>query len=238
MCSLSDTQLDMIQKFLDMHVARYRHFGMHVNLCNDLQKWKKFAETSPGTGGVTGALDPDLNDLHKGNSFWVYLTDNDGEIVTCVVYRFMETEDFVRDWIATQRLFGDATPRLHQKMMTLNWDAPKLKKRIVFAGGNWVHPKMRGRSMLVAFNRLSRIIAQRHFLFDYFTGFLRSVTDVRYSAKNLGFSGKIMVSTGHYAGRDHEIDVDMVWVSQADILASTAFQLEEASKGSLSKRTA
>ena len=229
MTLLTIEELGTIQTSIDDKIERAAALGLHVQVDDDLWNWKKHIETAAAGFGASRTLDPALNDVRPGNSFWTYLVAPDGRIVACHANRFVETEDFVREFICTHRFFGDRMPTLHYYPVQLCESVPVIRGRIDFAGGTWVHSDYRGKDLAGLISRIGRMLALRHFLFDYVVGFIEATSRRRqYGAKALGMMNRRHLLTGHYPGRNRDQEMDIYWMHRGEFVTQIAQELEEA----------
>ena len=226
MTILTYEELAMIQAAIDEKIEQAAALGLTMHVDDDLREWKKHTLNAPGTGGVSRTLDPDLNDIRPGNSFWINLQDPDGRIVMCQANRFVETEDFVHEFVCTHRLFGDRFPTLHHFPVELCDPVPILRGRMSFGAGNWVHPDYRGKGLGGFASRMGRMLSLRHFLIDYFVGFIEAMDRRRqYGEKALGMMNRRHLLTGRYPGRDSDLNVDIYWMHRGELMNQISREL-------------
>ena len=215
MASLTDQELAEIQTHIDGTIEYLDGLGLEIDVDDDLSNWKRLLEQAPGSIGVSRTLDPTVNDLRPGNSFWVYTRTHDGEVVACQADRLIVTENFVRDDICTHRLFGDRRPIINFYPIELGKNLPFLTGRVTFGGGTWVHPDWRGHGLGGFMSRLGRALSIRHFLADYFVTFMKTG---RKFSKECGFDNRCQLCEGYYPGRDSELDMDLFWETKDEFL--------------------
>lgn len=219
MTILTAEEMTLTQALIDENINRVQSLGLTMHSDSDLRRWKEHIEEVSGDSGASKTLDPDLNDVQPGNSFWVYLKDQKGKIVACHANRFLETDDFIQEYISTHRFFGNKCPTLHHFPIQFCEPVPVLKGRINFGAGTWVHPEFRGKSLGGLISHTGRTLALRHFLIDYYIAFIVA-TDRRrqYGANGLGLSNRRHLLTGLYPGRDGELDVDIYWMHRGEMM--------------------
>lgn len=219
MTLLTNEELNTIQASVDRNIARAGALGLSMHVDDDLQKWKEHIESAPGGSGASRTLDPALNDVRPGNSFWVYLKDASDRIVVCHANRFIETEDFVQEFILTHRFFGDRFPTLHHFPVQSCDSIPVIRGRIDFGAGTWVHPDFRGKGLSGLISRTGRSLALRHYLLDYYVAFIVATGRRRqYGSDGLGLSNRRQLLTGRYPGRGGELDVDIYWMHRGEMM--------------------
>ena len=232
MTILTNEELATIQTSIDEKIERAESFGLSMHVDDDLRKWKEHIEGVPGTTGASRTLDPAVNDVRPGNSFWVYLQETSGRIVACHANRFLESEDFVREYISTHRFFGDRHPTLHHFPVQYCDSVPVIGGRIDFGAGTWVHPDYRGKALSGLISRTGRMLALRHFLIDYYIAFIAATGRRReYGANGLGLANRRHLLTGLYPGRGGKLDVDIYWMHRGEMMNQIAAELM-ASSGS------
>ena len=219
MASLTDRELADIQMFVDQTSNHLGKLGLELGADEDLWKWKDLVECAPGSEAPSKTLDPEINDVRPGNSFWVHVTDNAGDIVACQAGRLIETDDFIREYVCTLRMFGDRKPVINHHPVNLVDGLPVIAGRLNFGGGTWVHPRWRSRGLSGIVSRLGRNLAMRHFLSDYYVGFIKaSAKRRRYGKEQLGLMNSHPLLTGYYPGREGDLDVDFYWMHRDEML--------------------
>ncbi len=219
MTMLTEKEMIDIQTFIDMQIGRAAALDLQVKIDDDLEKWRKLMSSAPGTVGASRTLDPLLNDIRPGNSFWMQLVDNKGETIACMAHRFIETENFVEEYIATHRFFGNRCPSLRHYPVKFVESVPVLRGRINFGGGGWVHPDWRQNGLAGFLSRTSRILALRHFLIDYYIGFIMATPNRRqYGHHRQGLLNRRQLLTGMYPGRDGNQDMDIYWMHRGEMM--------------------
>ncbi|NKB57900.1 MAG: hypothetical protein GKS00_16375 [Alphaproteobacteria bacterium] len=241
MTLLTKAELDTIQAWIEKKVEQAAELGLTMHVDDDLRKWKEHAENAPNGGTVSRTLDPTVNDVRPGNSFWVYLKDARNRIVVCHANRFLEVDDFVQEYICTHRFFGNRCPTLHHFPVELCESVPVLGGRIDFGGGTWVHPDYRGKKLSGLISRMGRILALRHFLIDYYVGFITATGKRRqYGSNGLGLGNRRHLLTGRYPGRNSDLDVDIYWMHRGELMSQITQELAGESGGAAApmRRTA
>lgn len=241
MTRLTSHELGEIQKFIDKKIADAESLGLTLEVDDDLWEWRKLMDNAPATGGASKTLDPLVNDIRPGNSFWVKVIDDSGAVIGCQANRFVETEDFVEEYVTTHRFFGNRCPSLVQYPVALQESVPVLRGKLNFGGGGWVHPDWRGKAISGLMSRIGRTLALRHFLIDYYLGFITATANHRlYGRNRQGLMNRRHLLTGHYPGRDEPLEVDIYWMHRGEILNQIAREIsgEPGLSEDLSIRTA
>ncbi len=215
MSAITIQDLENIQDFVGETLAGLELHGLTFESDSNLWNWRELLESAPGAIGVSKALDPELNNLENGNAFWLYAKTRTGEIVACQADRLVITDDFVGDYIATHRLFGDLRPIINHYTVRLGDRYPQISGRVNLGGGAWVHPEWRGKNLGGIMSRLARAISVRHFLADYFVTFMASG---RNFGVECGFGNKCQIIQGRYPGREADQDMDLLWECRREIL--------------------
>lgn len=219
MTRLTNQELTDIQKFIDQKIAYAEDLGLKLNVDDDMWKWRELMNNAAGTVGASKTLDPLLNDMQPGNSFWVHLTDRQGDIIACQANRFIETEDFVSEYVSTHRFFGNRCPTLQHYPVHLVESVPVLRGKINFGGGGWVHPDWRKQALSGYLSRIGRTLALRHFLIDYYIGFISATPNHRkYGQNRQGLTNRRHLLTGMYPGRGGDLDVDIYWMHRGELM--------------------
>lgn len=228
MSYLSNEEMMEIQISINQKIDRISTLGLTFHLDDDLSKWREFVLEEQGGAGISKTIDPTVNDLRPGNSFWIYLENSAGEIVACQADRIIETVDFVQEYVCTHRLFGDRLPTVDYYALELSEAVPLLRGRINFAAGTWVHPDFRGMDISGLLSRMARMLALRHFLIDYFLGFIEATSRRReYGRQTLGMPHRRQLLSGRYPGRDCEMDVDIFWMNRHELLAQVSKEIAQ-----------
>ena len=234
MTRLTVTEMTTIQESIDRKLEHISTLDLTFHIDDDLRKWKDHIEAAPSGTGASKTLDPAINDVRPGNSFWIYLKDTEDRIVTCQANRFVETDDFVEEYVCTHRFFGDRFPTLHYFPVQLCESVPVIRGRIGFAAGTWVHPDFRGKGLSGLASRMGRMLALRHFLIDYFLGFIEATGRRRqYGANGLGMKNRRHLLTGRYPGRDSEMNVDIYWMHRGELMTQIFQELVEGGSNSV-----
>lgn len=219
MSNLSIHELDEIQDFVDSAENYLSAIGLKLGVDDNLWNWKELLLVCPESVGVSKTLDPAVNDLRPGNSFWIYLESDDGEIVATQADRLILTEDFVNEYLVTHRLFGDRLPLLKYYRLALNENLPNLTGRLNLGGGIWIHPMWRGHDLGGLMSRLGRALALRHFLVDYYVTIMKKG---RFFGKACGFDLCEPLIQGFYPGRNEMSAMDLLWASKPDTMMHLA----------------
>lgn len=241
MTLLTREELATIQSSIDEKLDRADALGLSAHVDDDLWKWKEHIESAPSGIGASRTLDPALNDVRPGNSFWVNLRDSKDRIVACQANRFVESEDFVQEYICTHRFFGNRSPTLHYFPVQLCDSVPVIRGNISFAAGTWVHPEYRGMALSGLVSKVGRMLALRHFLFDYVVGFIEATGNRRqYGANALGMKNRRHLLTGRYPGRNRDQEMDIYWMHRGEFMSQIYQELagEEPNPVPLKMRTA
>lgn len=226
MTRLTKQELIEIQYFIDKKVEIAEGMGLRFSVDDDMWKWKEVVDAAPGGIGGSRTLDPMFNDLSVGNSFWIKLKDRNGDIVGCLANRFIETEDFVEEFVATHRLFENRCPSLQPHPIQLKESVPVLRGRMSFGGGSWVHPDWRRIAIAGLMSRVSRALALRHYLIDCYVCFITATSNHRlYGVERLGLPNRRHLLTGEYPGREGNLDVDIYWMHRGEIMAQVSSEL-------------
>lgn len=226
MTRLTEQELVDIQSFIDQKIEYAEGMGLELGIDDDMWKWRELMETAPGAVGASRTLDPKLNDVSSGNAFWVKLTDDNGQIIGCQANRFFVTEDFVEEYVCTHRFFGDRCPSLKHYPVQLRDPIPVLCGRMNFGGGGWVHPDWRGKAISGLMSRIGRTLALRHFLIDYYVGFMSATDNHRlYGRHRQGLMNRRHLLSGRYPGREENIDVDIYWMHRGEMMNQISQEL-------------
>jgi hypothetical protein len=229
MTILTEEEMTEIQRFIDWKIAHADRLGLQLQVDDDMWKWRDLIASAPGATGASRTLDPKVNDVGPGNAFWIYLSDRQGNIVATHANRYIETEDFVREYICSHRFFGSRCPTLHYYPIRTPESIPVLRDRIDFGGGVWVHPEWRGKALSGYMSRVGRILALRHYLLDYYIGFIEATVRRRnYGHEGLGLINRRHMISGRYPGRNKDsYEVDMYWMHRGEMISQIVAEMHQ-----------
>jgi len=225
MSTLSHSELAVVQDYIDPVIHYLGEIDLVLGVDDDMTKWKALLESAPATTGVAKTHDPDFNHLKPENAFWLYFQDKSGRRIACQADRLAIADDFIQDYVATYRLFGDRQPVIHCTALNFENDLPLISGRINFGGGGWVHPDWRGYNLGGLVSRLGRAFSLRHFLFDYYVTFM--VHGRRYG-QVCGFRNCRQLLSGYYPGRPggaRNVTGDVLWCDKDEAIAQMAHDI-------------
>lgn len=226
MTRLTKQEMTDVQRFIDLKIQFADSLDLTLNLDDDMWAWKALMDAAPGAVGASKTLDPMFNDVRPGNSFWLSLTDKDGEVIGCQANRFFESDDFVEEFVSTHRFFGNRCPSLRQEPIQLKESIPVLRGRMNFGGGGWVHPDWRGKGIAGFMSRVCRSLALRHYLIDYYVCFMSGTSSRRqYGLHRQGLLNRRHLLAGGYPGRKGENDVDIYWLHRGELMNQIYLEL-------------
>lgn len=219
MAGLNNNEIRATQAYIDSAMEELSTLGLSLTVSCDAYEWRKLLENAPGVRPLASTFDPDPNDIRNRDMFWIAFRNDDGEAIACVGSRFVETDDFVNEWVTTWRIFGDRTPYLNIQTMDYIDPLPTFKKRIGYGGGLWVHPEWRGNDLAARISRLARVVTLRHFCADYYTVFVECIPKkLEWARKTLGWPNGANLCHGYYPARDDVIFVAIFWAGREEIL--------------------
>jgi hypothetical protein len=168
---LGDQDRADIQTYIDVAREQLAVQGLSLEVDRDMAAFKDFYNAQPARLNFPTSLDAD-HCIIPPNAFWLKVRAHSGEIVACHGQKPFETEDFV-EALRLHLCYRNAVPALDLYDVDLKPEVLDIQiaGRIVLGGGLWVHPDWRGRGLMI-FNRVNRALALRHFLPDYFVGWL------------------------------------------------------------------
>ncbi len=227
MAGLTNENIRATQMYIDQERDRLRDLGLALGVSSDAEKWRDLIERAPGVRSLASTFDPDLNDIRERDMFWIYLQDKDNDIVSCVGYRLLETDDFIGEWVTTWRLFGDRVPHLDLHPLDYTDSLPEFSRRIAYGGGLWVHPDWRGHDVSPIVSRLGRVFALRHFCVDYCIAFIEgSLRKSRHTRQKRGWLNDRQLLLGKYPPRDEALSIEIFWEHRAETLAMCRERVE------------
>lgn len=220
MVGLTNSDINVTQAYIDHERDQLGHLGLRLVVSSNAVEWRDVLDEAPGVRSLASTFDPDLNDIRERDMFWISLRDKYDKVVSCVGYRFLETDDFIGEWVTTWRLFGDRVP--HMDLHTLNYvDAlPPFGRRVGYGGGLWVHPDWRGHDLSAITSRLGRVFALRHFCLDYAIVFVERVpTKTKHTRMTLGWPNDRELLDGRYPARETEVLANIFWENKEETVA-------------------
>lgn len=226
MTRLTKQEMHEIQAFIDRKIESADELGLTLKIDDDMWDWRALMDSAPGAVGASKTLDPMFNDVRPGNSFWLGLVDQSGDIIGCQANRFVESEDFIEEFVSTHRFFGNRCPSLRQDPIQLKESIPVLRGRLNFGGGGWVHPDWRGKGIAGFMSRVCRTLALRHYLIDYYVCFMSGTSNRRqYGLHRQGLLNRRHLLAGGYPGRGGESDVDIYWLHRGELMNQISLEL-------------
>ncbi len=224
MATLTDDELAEIQEFVDLTAEQLSFLGLEIGVDDDLTNWAQFLNTMPATHGVTTTHDPELSYVHPGNSFWIYFQDKAGDIFACGAHKVVDTDDFI-DEVRTHRIFFGRRPILQHYPVGLisDSDLPEISGRVGLGGGLWVHPdrrkRVRGISLSGLMSPLTRALSLRHFMIDWFTGFmLNTANRQKLGTGGFGISHTTALLSGTYPPHGMHRDIQLLYMDRTEIM--------------------
>ena len=217
---LTSDEFARTQTYLAYARALLADMGLRLSVHNDFDAWRKLLEDAPGTHPLSKTLSPRYNCIREDEGFWLSFDTADGTKIACAGSRVLVSEsDFVKQWITTQRLFGNRRVPVDSKPIKFIAEPPALTGRIGFAGGAWVHPDWRRRKLTNLSSRLGRVIGLFFLDCDYHTAFIQE-RRTRWLEEALGWKHHVYCMSGHHPGREGEFEaeVNFCWMSAAEIL--------------------
>lgn len=163
---------DLFSKSIDaikgeIHAAGY---SMHVNY-----SFIEFRAHLAKNGMYESPIfDPDEHDLTK-DAFWLQIFDSDGKTIACHAERIFDCTDFVREYVATDKIwFSKSTgPDPKSWRTEVKYPSVTLSGRVGLAGSMFVDPAHRGTGLSLFLPYLSRSICIHTHKTDWNTGLVR-----------------------------------------------------------------
>lgn len=238
MAGLNNSEIKATQIYIDSALEYLSALGLSLTVSCDAYEWRDLLANAPGVSPLASTFDPDPNDIRNRDMFWIALRTGDGEAISCVGSRFVETDDFINEWVTTWRLFGDRTPHLKIQTMEYLDPLPTFKKRVGYGGGLWVHPDWRGNDISARTSRLARVLTLRHFCADFYIVFVESIPNkIKWACETLGWPNGANFCEGYYPARGGHSSGAIFWASREDILTMCR-SVDLGDQNRLLKRTA
>ena len=183
----------------------------------DLHRIKAILKDAPKTHQLSKTLDPDQNDIRPSESFGLTLNYQD-RTIACVCARSVRTDDFVREWITTDRLYGNMAPRLDFSDFEYTGHIPRISGVVGYGGGSWVHPQWRGMNLAGATSRLGKAVAATHLGVDNYVALIQQRREA-WAGDKLGWPNGRYLTTGDHGGRDNwRANISIFWMTLDQIV--------------------
>ena len=75
---LTDGELAAVHHCVDVRKEQLAAIGLELHADGDLNNWVRHMEQAPGILEVAANLDPARSNLHPGNAYWIYATNEHG----------------------------------------------------------------------------------------------------------------------------------------------------------------
>ena len=230
MNTLTDRELAAVHHCVDVRREKLRTVGLELHADGDLNNWVRHMEQAPGILEVAANLDPARSNLHPGNAYWIYATNEGGDIVACIVEKLMVTEDLLYE-VRSHRAFFDKAPVLdwYRVDLCVDQQTPELQGRVSYGGGMWVHPDWRGRAIGNTIPQIGRFLNLRHFDVDWHVSFIADTKKRQsWGVKGVGHANRTPLLKGIFPLYGRERDMQLFYTSRVEIIAEV--NLEAASQ--------
>lgn len=142
------------------------------------------------------ALDPDFNRLDDSNAFCLIAYDEAGEPVAsggCRLYHWQET-NYLRELENLRMFYSEPseTAVSCEECVVSASGARNVTGAVVYAGGAWCHPKVRGMALSSIIPRTSKALALAKWNFDYMVGLMLEESMQRGLAQRFGYASPEM----------------------------------------------
>lgn len=170
--------------------------GLQVRVRHDFAEWVHVLSNAPNTTAVSPAFDPGCCDLSEG--FWLELRDGSEWPVGTITAKLV-LGDFMQLVASGELWYGRRTELCHA-MPLINVEAlPRLRGRIAYFGGLWLHPDYRGHGLVSIVPRLVRAMARRKWAADWHCGgVLKPLADRKLPLRYYGYAQMVQVTDQAY----------------------------------------
>lgn len=166
--------------------------GLQVRLKQDFAEWVDVLNHAPGTTAVSPAFDPDYCDLTDG--FWLELSDGSPWPVGTITAKLV-LGDFMQLVASGELWYGHRTEPRHAMPLINVASLPRLRGRIAYFGGLWLHPDYRGHGLVSVMPRLVRAMARRKWAADWHCGgVLKPLADRSLPLRYYGYAQMVQVT--------------------------------------------
>lgn len=227
MNTLSDYDLEVIQRAIDRRLDLIRPLGLSVETSADLMRWVEHMQAAPGVTRISANLDPRRGNVGPWNTYFVYCQDETGGIVATMVEKLYQIDDLLHE-IRTHNFFHDGAPRLQHYTVALTEDAlalPRIFGKVSYGGGLWVHPDWRSRNRGSGIRlgdllpQIGRFLNIRKWNIDAHVSMIKSSPDrSKWSREGVGNAWQIPLIVGRYPDDDRELNVSLHFNTRDDIL--------------------
>jgi hypothetical protein len=168
----AQTDVEIVQDFIDFSLAwlEQRRYTLTVDV--DMAAWAQIMRSAPGMSLVNPTFDPTHSPLSPKNSFWLDVRRGSTTIATCAG-RLIVTEDYLM-FKRSGRLWHDPLrPTDRELPMNFPPSLPAIGGHIGHEGGLWVHPDHRKLGLSVILPHLTRALCFREWNVDWQTAVTR-----------------------------------------------------------------
>ncbi|MBT5494604.1 MAG: hypothetical protein HOK54_02565 [Alphaproteobacteria bacterium] len=213
--------LQSAQFFIEQIEKCLEQLELEVSIKHDFDDWAETARTFASDLGVSRSVDPKRNNF---DGFWVEVRErHTGDVIALQVDRLVETDDFIRKWILTGRLFSGKTVNNNWVPQALNDNLPNLSGSLLFLAGMWVAKKYRGvllfegLSIAKAVSQYGRCIALTNYYVDAVVAFVEDDGGIKPAR---GLAHRVPLVRGYYSGRQRDMNVDIHWSVREEMLSA------------------
>ncbi len=211
------------------YVADQIHYlsgiGLRLTVNAHLSEWAQFLKTAPENIGVNPAYDPEFCDLHPGNSFWLSLSDTNGETVATLAHKYLVSENYLAAFVGNRMWWG-RHPKLES---TTEWSPELLGSNLLISGrighhgGLWIYPNWRKHGLAGRIMRTCRAVALPHFELDWMVGTVfQNLYEKQYPTRIYGYVGTLKVVSGYFEETQTKETVYLEYISRAEMLRQFA----------------
>lgn len=213
----TDTDIDIVNKFVDAVTRRITDLGLKVAAIDDFLQLSEHLKKSYAV--VNPTFDPIENDIKDG--FWLRVTDHSGQIVACHAERIFHTNDFIGEFIETGRLWWS-----NRKDDPKKWrgeiTAPSrlMSGKVAYAGSMLINQFHRGLGLSLYLPYLSRALCMKRFRTSFHTGIVReNLSKSKIPADRYGFPNVEKIFHGILPGvTGPSEDVFLCWMNYRDAM--------------------
>jgi hypothetical protein len=219
-------RLEPVQKyrwFIGRVAQRIESLGLRLSVQHDFEEFTNaLAQMENYIEYVTPAFDPGCNDLHRERSFWLRVDDPAGRMVACIAGKVFKMLSLYPH-IANLSIWYDSDPTVpheDEAVEMISDTSRRIGGTVSMTGRLWTHPAWRNRGLSSYLPLLARTMLLAKHQIDYHFGLVSS----ELVAKNVpilryGFPRVEKCLRAKPRGADHMIEIWMVWMSQAEIIA-------------------
>lgn len=212
-----------LDRFILLAEGATRRRGLHLSIEDDFDALLAVNEANRAHWHpLAPSFDPRHGAVHPGNGFWIRgRTDEGDTVLTHVIRHFQMTDTTLAAELESLRLFYRDPQRQaqpHETCCVKVAAARQIRGSVVYSGGTWFRPDIRGRGLASIVPRLARSIALARWNTDFAFSLVACPLVEKGLARRYGFR---LVERGvdwRNSSAGSHIEFALVWIGQDDFL--------------------